>query len=103
MGAGMYDILVWPGEAPQDWPPGPIIPANDTFTGPQTFKITSNTSTVISVTQDVGTPTPIGNQQNTSAPSETPPPCNPSNLPGSPQCIGPVGPVIVPPTYTWPF
>lgn len=77
-----WDVLWWQGDWPQDWPPGPIIPAYEGYLL-------------------AGTPTPIGNQENVSPPSATPPPNNPSELPGVPFPIGPIGPVIVPPTFIW--
>lgn len=97
-----YDLLTWGGDAPQTWPAGPIVPALEGFKGNQTSTI-DNGVNPITTTVNVGTATPIGNQQNTSPPAASAPPLTPNGTQsGTPQSFGP-GPVIVPPTFFAPF
>lgn len=93
------DIFYQIGWFPQDDPPGPIIPAVEPYEGEVDSRIYKSVSGQIDITVDVGTPTPIGDQMNQGPPAASPPPNNPSDLPGYPQPIGPIGPVIIPPTF----
>ena len=99
-----YDLLPWGGDFPQDWPPGPIVPAYEGFAGDQTSTIVnSEGENPITTTVNVGTATPIGDQQNVSPPASSAPPLTPNGtLSGVPQSMGP-GPVIVPPTFFYPY
>ncbi len=96
------DIFGWQGDAPQDWPSGPIVPALEGFTGDQTSVI-QNGAHPITTTVDVGLATPIGSQENMSPPAASMPPVAPNGTQsGIPQNMGP-GPVIVPPTFFYGF
>ncbi len=96
------DIFGWQGDAPQDWPSGPVVPALEGFAGNQTATI-DNGASPITTTVNVGTATPIGNQQNTSPPAASAPPLTPNGTEsGTPQSFGP-GPTIIPPTFFYPF
>jgi hypothetical protein len=87
------DVLSFPGDFPQDWPPGPIIlPSEDFY-----FLAPPNGAGL-----SVG-PTPIGNQIKSSPAAASMPPVTPSGtLSGTPQNLGP-GPTLVPPTWFAPF
>ena len=87
------DVLNFPGDFPQDWPPGPIILPSENYYG-------------IAPPDGAGTavlPTPIGDQLNDSPPAASMPPLTPAGTQGgTPQNLGP-GPTIVPPTWFAPF
>ena len=81
----MYDD--WEFAPPQDWPPGPIVPANDTYYG-------------ITGPKGAGTavkPTPIGLQINLSPAAATQPPLNPAGTAGGVPTTG-AGTKVIPPT-----
>ena len=88
----VVDLLSNPGDFPQDWPAGPIVPAIDTFYGQPAPK-GAGTGVV---------PTPIGNQLNSSPPAESQPPLTPAGTQGGIPTTG-QGPIVVPPTLFPPF
>ena len=100
------DLLSYIGDFPQDWPPGAITPAYDTYYGRSVsqYGLTGEAGNEppLAPYTTAGTavlPTPIGNQLNASPPASSPPPLVPSGSQGgTPQSMGP-GAVIVPPTY----
>ena len=90
--AGGQDLLYYPGDFPQDWPPGPIVPAPDNFYG-------------VAAPDGAGAdvlPTPIGNQQNTSPAAASQPPLTPAGTQGGTPTTGP-GAIRVPMTLFPPF
>ena len=96
------DVLEFVGDFPQDWPPGPIVPAIDTFyglAGTQTGwdPLTNTTTAGVGVK-----PTPIGDQQNHSPPAASQPPLTPAGPSGGTPTTGP-GAIKVPPTLFPPF
>jgi len=103
------DVLEYPGDFPQDWPPGPITPAIDSFYGlaisAEGKTGNAGNSPPLAPLTTAGTavlPTPIGNQQNTSPPAASQPPLTPAGTQGGTPTTG-TGPIQVPPTLFPPF